>query len=85
MRTALRKMGNSTGVIIPRTALSQAGLTTGTGLDVSVEGNRIVLTPLKEHPRAGWAEAAAAIADEEDPEAAEWRAFGNEADSELTW
>ena len=45
MRTALRKMGNSTGVIVPRAILSQLGVGLGTAYEVSVDGDRIVFAP----------------------------------------
>lgn len=85
MRTALRKMGNSTGVILPRPLLGQAGLAAGALMTVSVEGERLVLTPVKRAIREGWAEAAALIAQEPDPEAEDWLSFGNETDEELEW
>jgi antitoxin MazE len=85
MRTALRKMGNSTGVILPRAILGQAGLATGTAMDVTVEGERLILTPVHQDRRADWKEAASAIAQSSDAEAAAWEAFGNEDDAELTW
>ncbi len=85
MRTALRKMGNSTGVILPRPLLGQVGLAAGAVMNVSVEGERLVLTPVRKTIREGWAEAAALIAQEHDPEAEEWLSFGNEADEELEW
>lgn len=85
MRTALRKMGNSTGVILPRPLLGQAGLTTGAMMDISVDGDRLVLTPVRTAIREGWAEDAAAIAAIPDPEAEEWLAVPNEADADLEW
>lgn len=85
MQTALRKMGNSTGVILPRPLLGQVGLAAGAMMTVSVEGERLVLTPVKRAIREGWAEAAALIAQEPDPEAEEWLSFGNETDEELEW
>ena len=85
MHSALRKMGNSTGLIVPRAVLAEAGVASGTTLDLIVENGRIVATPVPSL-RAGWAEAAALIAavPEPDDEAA-WRGFANEADSDLTW
>lgn len=85
MQTSLRKMGNSTGLIVPAAILKQMDLVVGTTLDVRVEANTFVVTPLR-HPRQGWAEAAAAVAAaEEDPDEAAWQAFGNDGDDELTW
>ena len=70
MQTALRKMGNSTGLIVPSALLKEIGARAGTPMDV----------------REGWAEAAAAVAAaEEDPDEAAWTGFGNDGDDELTW
>lgn len=85
MQTALRKMGNSTGVILPRPLLGQVGLAAGAMMTVSVEGERLVLTPVKRTIREGWAEDAAAIAAISDPEADEWLNMPNETDDELEW
>lgn len=85
MQTALRKMGNSVGLIVPKAMLQELGASAGTAMDVRVEEGRIVATPTR-HPRAGWAEAAAAVAAaEEDPDEAAWMAFGNDGDDELIW
>ncbi len=85
MHSALRKMGNSTGLIVPKAVLAEAGLASGTTLDLVVEGGRIVATPVAA-PRAGWAEAAAAIAAApEGADEAAWRGFGVEDDDGLTW
>lgn len=85
MQTALRKMGNSVGMIVPKAILKEIGLTAGTTMDMRVVDGKVVVTPLS-HPRAGWAEAAAAIVNaEEDPDEAAWCAFDNDGDDELTW
>lgn len=62
MRVQLRRMGNASGVISPRPVLAQLGIEAGDTLDLALEEGRIVLVPVKEHPRAGWAEAAREIA-----------------------
>jgi len=85
VETALRKMGNSTGVILPRAILGQVGLATGTVMKVSVEGERVVLTPVRSDCREGWAEDAAAVAAVPDGQAEEWLATPNEADADLRW
>lgn len=84
MRTKLRSMGNSAGVIIPKPILAQLGVTTGAEVELTLEGDRIVLSPAKDHPRAGWAEAAKAIAAVGD-DALVWDEFGNADDADLTW
>lgn len=85
MQTALRKMGNSVGMIVPKALLKELGATAGTAMDVRIEEGKVVATPVRK-VREGWAEAAAAVAAaEEDPDEAAWCAFGNDGDDELTW
>ncbi|MFS0772168.1 hypothetical protein [Sphingomonas sp. 1P08PE] len=82
MQTSLRRMGNSVGMIVPRSALTQIGATTGTRFDLEVRDGKLVASPVEASVREGWALAAAAIADDDAPE---WRAPGNEADADWTW
>lgn len=85
MQTSLRKMGNSTGLIVPAAILRQMGLTAGAAVDLRVEDGSVIATPVH-HPRAGWAESAALIAAAElGPDERDWTAFGNEGDAELNW
>jgi antitoxin MazE len=84
MRTALRKLGNSSGVIIPKSMLEEIGITAGDVVDLSLEDNRIIITPQKKRPREGWAEAFEAIAEAGD-DALVWPEFGNDEDADLTW
>lgn len=83
MHTSLRKMGNSTGMIVPRSILGEIGLTTGATMNLTVEDGKIVASPVTRARRAGWAQAAATIADEALD--ADWLGFGNEDDASLTW
>lgn len=85
MQTVLRKMGNSTGIILPKALLGELGIATGQAMDLQVEDGRIVVTPTQMDKRAGWADAAQAIATEPDAEAEAWGRFGNEGDDELAW
>lgn len=39
--------GNSLGVRLPRVIAQQAGLTEGTSIFISIEGNKVVLTPTR--------------------------------------
>lgn len=85
MQTALRKMGNSTGMILPKAILQEIGATVGTAMDVRVEDGRVVVTPIRK-VREGWAEDAERLAIlGTTPEEAEWMNFGNDGDDELTW
>ncbi len=84
MRVAVRKLGNSSGVIIPKPILLHIGVQVGDELALSLADNRIVLAPVKRHPRAGWAKAAKCIAEAGD-DALIWPEFGNTDDAELKW
>lgn len=85
MQTALRKMGNSVGMILPKALLKEIGATAGTAMDLRVEDGKFVATPMK-HPRDGWEEDAKLIAAHGlTEEEAEWMAFGNDGDDELVW
>ena len=84
MRAQLRRMGNSSGLIISKPVLTQLGVAAGDTLDLAVEGGRLVLTPVSAHPRAGWAEAAQRLAEAGD-DGLVWPEFGNQGDSELQW
>jgi antitoxin MazE len=84
MRIALRKMGNSSGVIIPKPLLVQIGAQAGDDIDMAVEKDRIVIQAIKAGRREGWAEASQAIFEAGD-DALVWPEFGNEDDQALSW
>ncbi|WP_246663650.1 AbrB/MazE/SpoVT family DNA-binding domain-containing protein [Phyllobacterium endophyticum] len=66
MRSAVRKMGNSSGVIIPKPFLIEIGSQPGDEVDLLVEDGRIIITLVRGAPRAGWAEDAKRIAENND-------------------
>ena len=82
MKIAIRKLGNSRGVIIPKPLLDQVGLKREA--DVLVENNAIVLRPSKKRLRQGWADASRRIAAAGDDRLV-WSEFANESDAELKW
>lgn len=82
MKAALRKMGNSQGVIIPKALIAQFGFEGEIEMKVTPEG--IVLTKPKEQARAGWAAASQALAVAGD-DVLVWAEFGNEGDEGLVW
>ena len=84
MQTALRKLGNSAGVIIPKSLLSELGLAPGDAMDMRLERGRLVLIPARPAHRAGWAEASREIAAAGD-DAPVWPEFANADDAELKW
>ena len=84
MRAAVRKLGNSSGVIIPKPLLEEAGVAVGDAVDMTFEEGRIVLVPVQRRPRAGWADASRHIAEAGD-DALAWPEFGNLDDETLDW
>jgi antitoxin MazE len=63
MRTVVRRLGKSSGLIIPLTMLAKVGIATGDALDITVDQGRIILAPMASRPHEGWAEASKAIAE----------------------
>ena len=82
MRTPIRKMGNSQGVIIPKPLLAQAGLENEA--EMVVENGAIVLRRPRRKAREGWAEASRAVAASGD-DALVWPEVANEGDAKLEW
>jgi len=82
MQVAIRKMGNSQGILIPKPILSQVGLE---GIaDLQVKNGVIEIRPLKRNPRDGWALDSQRVAQANDDKLV-WPEFGNENDAELVW
>lgn len=82
MKTAIRKMGNSQGVIIPKPVLMQVGLIDEAVM--TVEDGALVLRPVQNEPRKGWADASKRLAASGDDELA-WPTFANSDDQQLQW
>jgi antitoxin MazE len=81
MRVTLRKMANSSGVIIPKPFLSEIGATRA--VEMIIEDGRIVIEAEKRAPRSGWAEASRGLA--LDDEGLVWPEFANADDEALEW
>jgi len=82
MRIAIRRIGNSKGMILPTPLLAQVGLQDEA--EVSVEDGAIVIRPPAQPVRNGWAEASKELAEAGDdglvlPE------FGNADDEANSW
>jgi antitoxin MazE len=82
MQAAVRKLGNSAGVIIPKSLLVELRLSAGDIMDMRLEDGRLILVPIPHTRRAGWAEASRAIAAVGD-DALVWPKFGNAGDADL--
>ena len=84
MESAVKRFGNSAGVIIPKPFLAELGAEAGDKIEMRIEGGKLIIERAKPHPRAGWAEAAAAIAAAGDDKLV-WEEFGNDGDDKLEW
>lgn len=82
MRTTIRKMGNSQGVIIPKPLLAQVGLKDEAVM--TIENDALVLRPVHRSPRKGWDEASRRIAEHGDDVLA-WPEFASADDKHLKW
>jgi len=80
MKTSLRRIGNSRGVILPIAVLEELG--EPETMNLSVENGRIILEPVKE-PRKGWFENAADYQATQEERA--WESAPLSDDSEWVW
>lgn len=86
MQTSLRKMGNSTGMILPKAILDELGLRSGAKIELRVEDGKVIAEPVKRKVREGWAEAARIIGSEPlTDEDLAWLDMPNEFDDEWEW
>lgn len=83
MKTQIRKMGNSQGVLIPKPFLVKTGMDLGE-VDIDIESDTIVIRKLQARPRQGWAEASRALAAAGDDKLV-WPEVVNESDKDLVW
>jgi antitoxin MazE len=82
MQVALRQIGNSQGIVIPKPLLAQLGLKGE--VNMTVENGALVLRKPAKPVREGWAEAAQTIAQAGDDGLALGE-FANEGDDQLAW
>lgn len=84
MKSAIRKMGNSHGVIIPKPLLAEIGARAGDEVDLAVKGGKIVMAPPLKAARAGWAADSKRLAQADEGKLA-WPEFANDSDTDLKW
>jgi antitoxin MazE len=84
MRTAIRKMGNSSGVIIPKSILAELKVVAGDAVEMRTEDGKVLIEPILRKVWEGWAEDAKHIAAQEATDS-EWLEFPNDADETLQW
>ena len=82
MKVVIRRIGNSRGVVIPKPLLIEAGLEAEA--EMIVEEGTLVLRRPAAPPRAGWAEAARALAARND-DALVLGEFDDADDANSTW
>jgi antitoxin MazE len=82
MQVAIRTMGNSKGILIPKPILEQTGLLDAA--DLQVRNGVIEIRPLKCNPREGWAADSQRVAQAGD-DALAWPEFANADDKDLKW
>jgi antitoxin MazE len=81
-QVAIRRIGNSQGIVIPKPLLAQIGLEGHA--EMTIERDALVLRRPAKAARAGWAAAARKIAGHDD-DALVLSEFANENDAELSW
>jgi len=84
VKSAIRRMGNSHGVIIPKPLLAEIGAKPGDTVDMKVERGKIVMARAKRKPREGWADASKTLAAAGEGGLV-WPEFGNAGDKDWTW
>ena len=84
MEVAIRQIGNSKGVVLPKPLLAQAGLQDQSVAEIRVEAGVIILRRASKPARAGWSDAAKVIAAQGE-DALLMGEFGNSQDAELAW
>ena len=83
MITKVRKIGNSSGILLAKSILEQCSITDE--VRISVVDSKIVIEAVKAHPRDGWEEQLIKAGSLQDDEKF-FEDFGNEFDEkEWTW
>ena len=82
MKVAIRKIGNSQGVVLPKPVLAQVGFEEEA--ELTVEGGAVVLRKPARAVRVGWAAAAEKLS-EADDDGLVLGEFANEGDAQRTW
>lgn len=86
IQSTLRKMGNSTGMILPKPILDQLGLASGAKVELRVEDGEVIARPAKRKVREGWEEAAKRIGAEGlTDEEKDWLDMPSDFDAEWEW
>jgi antitoxin MazE len=82
MLTALRPLGNSQAVLIPKVFLTELGLKDE--VEMTLENDSLVIRPARQAARQGWAADSKALAASGD-DALLWPEISSEIDEEWQW
>lgn len=88
MGSAIRKIGNSAGVILPKPVLETLGAKLGDTVEFITEGSTVRIEAVKSDPREGWEEDSRRLGEQGMSEGSrEWleAPLNAEADSEWEW
>ena len=83
MHSTIRNIGNSKGVILPQNLLKQCFIETE--VNIEVKDNTIVISPVNDQKRKGWAEAFKEMANNGDDQLSFPDVFEDEDLSQWTW
>jgi antitoxin MazE len=84
MLSAVRKFGNSAGIIIPKPLLAEMGAQAGDSVNLRIEEGRIIIERVVDAVRKGWAADAQRLAADGD-DGLTWPEFDNDEDTNLAW
>ena len=84
MQAAIKRMGNSAAILLPKPVLAHLQVAAGDVLELELEDGRVVLSAPPLHPRSGWAEAAKVLADARE-DRLEWPDLDDAADETWVW
>lgn len=83
MKSTIRNIGNSKGIILPQNILKECAIEYE--VNIEVKDNTIVISPLEAQKRKGWAEAFQEMAKNGDDELIIPDVFEDEDFSDWTW
>ena len=83
MKTSIRKIGNSKGIILPQAMIKACMITNE--VNIEVEDRHIIISPIAEQKRKGWAEAFGKMAETGDDQLIIPDIFDEEDTNDWTW
>lgn len=84
MKTSIRRMGNSQGILIPKPFLLQTGLDIGE-VEIQVQDDAIVIRKPRRNPRQGWADACRLLAEGGAEQPIVWPLVTTESEAGFSW